>query len=126
LPLRQRESRRASSPLRQPAPPALPRWAHSRCHHRFCGLCRLGRRREAKSATGLKSHSIAHVLPRPALTMLPEAGERDQASPQLRCQLRCQAPERGCDVLSTSLALWLCARHDRAAGGRPVNDTYRP
>jgi hypothetical protein len=46
--------------------------AHSRCHHRFCGLCRLGRRREAKSATGLKSHSIAHVLPRPTLTMLPE------------------------------------------------------
>jgi hypothetical protein len=41
-------------PLRQRAPPALPRWAHSRCHHRFCGLCRLGRRREAKSATGLK------------------------------------------------------------------------
>jgi hypothetical protein len=42
------ESRRAQAPLRQPAPPALPRWAHSKCHHRFCGLCRLGRRREAK------------------------------------------------------------------------------
>jgi hypothetical protein len=43
-----RESRRARAPLRQPAPPSLPRWAHSKCHHRFCGLCRLGRRREAK------------------------------------------------------------------------------
>jgi hypothetical protein len=32
-----RESRRARAPLRQPAPPSLPRWAHSRCHHRFCG-----------------------------------------------------------------------------------------
>jgi hypothetical protein len=74
-----------------------------------------------RSATGLKSHSVAHVLPRPALRMLPERANGSGVP-----QLRCQAPERESDVLSTSLALWLAARHDRAAGGRPVNDTYRP
>ena len=70
------ESHRARAPLRQPAPRSLPRWAHSKCHHRFCGLAAWDGDVKQKSATGLKSHSAAHVLPRPTCGMLPAVENR--------------------------------------------------
>ena len=81
-----------------------------------------------KSATGLKSHSAAHVLPRPTCGMLPAVENRPTfwLCHWVPASVRCQAPKREHDDVSTCLADWLAARHDRTAGGRPVNHTYRP
>ena len=127
------ESLRARAPLRRPAPRSLPRWAHSKCHHRFCGLCRLGRRREAKERDraeeplGRSRPTASYVRNatrcRKSTSIL--AWHWASALPSGRF-LRCQAPKRERDDVSTCLAVWLAARHDRRAGGRPVNHTYRP
>jgi hypothetical protein len=109
----------------------LPRSAHSRCHHRFCGSAAWDGDVKQKARPGRKSQRVAHVLPRPAAAMLLDGVSYGvnaalQARSHEQRLHRCQAPERERDVSSPPLVLRLGARHDWVAGGRPVNHTYRP